>query len=149
MKHGTVKVGSAELMVQEFGARTKGKLLAKLGRVIAPALSKAPVEITDETDVADVAPGLAALFQSLDDKAQDELYLAILCQSQMIAEGKAVGLDSLEKIDRMVGADLGLLMRLCWAVLEFNFGDFSAGLRDSALGKVLRAAMANGASLST
>lgn len=149
MKHTTVKVGSVDLMVQEFGARAKSKLLSRLGRVIGPALAKAPTELTDSTNVSDIAPAFAQFCAALDDKAQDELFVSVLCSSQVVAGKEVFALDTLEKIDRAVGADLGLLYRLLWAVLEANFGDFTGGLQQSALGQLLRAAMANAASPST
>jgi hypothetical protein len=145
----TFRDGALEVTVTEFGARQKSKLLARLGRVIAPALSKAPTEITDQTDVRDVAPSLVAFFESLDDAAQDSIIVEVMKLSMGTLGGQALELGNLVHFDRAVGSDMGLMYRLLWFALEVNFGDFSAGLKSSALGKVLQAAVANVASPST
>ena len=139
-------IGPLEIVVQPHGARANLKLMRKVGRAVAPALAHAPDELSDDMDVGDIATPLAALFDQLDDKAQDALLLDLFATTQAVKDGVVIDLRTLANQDKAFGENARLLLQVAWFVLEVNLGGFTDGASSGigeALGKILSAGKAS------
>ena len=122
-------IGDFDVDTTHLPARRAIKLAGKLGRVIAPALSKTR-GLSMQSDLADLAPVLTAFFSGLEDKEYDALLLESLA-STVITYGepkRRIELSSLTRIDEVFGDDMSALVKVFAFVIEVNFKDFMSGV---------------------
>lgn len=142
LKNESRTVAGMPVDVVQHPARRGLKLAGRLGRVIAPALSKAK-GLSMDSDIASLAPALSALLGDLSDKDYDELLVEILCGTTVTSDGRRLTLDRLDRIDLVFGGDISALVQVCAFAVEVNFKDFiDAALRAGARGEAQRKATA-------
>lgn len=119
-------IGDLEITVTQFPALKSFSLLARLGKVIAPALGKVQ-GLTLESDVSALGPALAELFSRLDEADASALVRDVLASSHAVYDGKLVPLDRAETIDLVFSGRMRLLLEVLRFALEVNYGDFFGG----------------------
>lgn len=102
------------------------KLLAKLGKLMGPALGALKgVKLTQ--DKSKLVPALTTLLAGLDPDDSEALVVQILAGTIAIHGGKVVELKQ-AAIDSVFGGRLILLFQVMAFALEANFADFFRGL---------------------
>ena len=142
----TKQIEALEVVVQPHGARANLKLMRKVGRAVAPALARAPDELSEDMDVGEISAPLGALFDALDDKSMDALLLDLFATTQVVKDGAVIDLRTLAGQDKAFGENARLLLQVAWFVLEVNLGGFTGGASSGigeALGKILTAGKAS------
>lgn len=129
------KIGGYDVRVTQHPARPAARLLAKVGRVIAPGLSKlgklASVKDLKPEDVEleDLGPAVAALFEAIDDDQVDALIAEIFKHTIIVlpdeaGQLRAFDLSKGDDIDRAFTGRLSLMFACLKYALEVNFGSF-------------------------
>jgi len=128
-------------------ARAAAKLLAKVGRVVAPGLSKlgklaAGGDIKD-ADLEDLSPAVSALFEALTDDQLDRLMGEILAHTTITmpdssGQMRVFDLSQGVMVDEAFTGRLSLMFAVMKFALEANFGSFFAA--SGVLAAVARAA---------
>lgn len=149
-------IDDCEVRCTPHKGRPGARLLARLIRHLGPALSAMrglDVDLSkgiQNVEIAELAPAIGGLFNSLTPDEFDTLACEILSRCQVIApgaEGKPVKFDLSKPtaIDDAFAGDLLLMFKtMAWA-LEVNFAGFFLGLARSAAAVEARAAEAKAA----
>ena len=138
----SMTIDGYEVRCTQHPARRATRLLAKIGRVVGPAITNAQAAgVSMESNIAALGPALSALFAELDDQAADTLLCEILSNSSITMpndSGQMVSFDlsKPEMIDLAFSGKLGTMMSCAKFALEVNFGSFfAAAARIVAQGK--------------
>lgn len=133
------EVGGYTVRCTQHRARAAARLLAKVGRCVAPALAKIKGTISadekaadlKEMDLADIGPAIAGLFESLEDDRLDALMLEIFAHTTITmpsgdtqGELRVFDLSRGEQIDSAFTGNLPLMFGCIKFALEVNFGSF-------------------------
>ncbi len=110
-----------DIRVTTLPARSGAKLLAKVGKALAPSLMKLSGE--------DVSDALSTLFNSLDDASIDALLSDVFKHTTIVPPDKSMVFD-LSKgdvVDKVFTGQLPLMFKVFKFALEVNFGPFFDG----------------------
>lgn len=103
------------------------RLMGRLGKLLTPALSQFK-GVKFKSDVSSLAPVLAALFERLDPAESDSLAIQVLCNTLVVAGGKAVTLTSADAINQVFSGRLLSMFKVMAFAVEVNYKDFFLGL---------------------
>ncbi len=113
-------IDGLEFTTTQLPAMTAFGLIPRLGRVVAPTLTK----LTTMNGADDVGPALAELFSKLDPDEAQALTRDLLRATSVKINGKVVPLDRDETINIAFGGRLTLLLKAVWFAVQVNFADF-------------------------
>ncbi len=125
-------INGREVSTTQFPVAIQSRLLPRLGKMIAPALTRVDGIVTS-ADVKSLGPAIAELFSHLDEKDAWDLQLAVLANTTIDTEGQKLKLASEAAVNLAFGADLLLLWDVVMFALEVNFGPLFDRVRSAAL----------------
>lgn len=129
-KTETKKLGDLDFKTTQLPAMKAFALLAKLARVVGPAIS-ALSGLDPDTELDLAGSGLISALKSLDPKEAEGLVLDILSGTEVIIPdatgGRALSLAKQANIDLVFTGKLRMLFQVVGFALQVNFGDFSEG----------------------
>lgn len=114
------KIEGLDVSTTQLPALRALSLLARLGDVIEPALSK----LSGFSLESDVGPILGGVLSKLNEVDSNELVLQVLVSTQVIVDGRREELTDKEAIDRTFGGNLKALLFTLGFVLKVNYEDF-------------------------
>lgn len=120
LKKETRTIDGLDFATMQLPAMTAFGLIPRLGRVVAPTLSK----LSGMNGADDVGPALAELFSKLDPAEAQSLARDLLRATTVTIDGKTLTLDSDAKIDIAFGGRLTTLLKAAWFAVQVNFADF-------------------------
>lgn len=135
METKELSIEGFDVRVTQHRARAAAKLLAKVGRVVAPGLAKIASGITDgnikEAELEDIGPAVAALFEALDDDQLDAILLEVFKHATIVMPDsngtlRVFDLSKGEMVDEAFTGRLPLMFKVAKFSLEVNFGSFFA-----------------------
>lgn len=101
-------------------------LMARLGKVIAPALGMVEgVSLT--SGIGALAPALAQLFAQLDGAEAESLAREVLASTSVVVDGRRLELSRTEMINLAFEGRIKTMLATLKFALEVNYGDFFAG----------------------
>lgn len=121
-------IRGTQVYTTKLPCRRSLKLLPKLLKIAAPALSKLEgQDLTDleNVDVAEIAPAFGEFFLKLDESDAEGLAELILERTVVKTKLGMLELNDPENIDRAF-EDLGTFLGAMWFALEVNFKGFFA-----------------------
>lgn len=133
METRETKIGGFDVRCTQHRARAAARLLAKVGRCVAPALARVKSGSADikDMDIGDIGPAIAGLFESLGDDQLDALMIEIFANttitmpsSQTQGELRVFDLSKPAEIDNAFTGELPLMFACLKFALEVNFGSF-------------------------
>lgn len=119
-------IGDRRYCTQQYAAMRSFHLLAELVKVVGPALGALSGASAD-TDVAKLAPVLAAGLAGVDPNEASRLVLKILEGTQAYVDGARIELKNNAAIDRVFSGRMGELFKVIAHAVKVNYGDFFAG----------------------
>ncbi len=120
------KIEGLEVSTTQLPALRAFALLARLGKVIGPALSK----MSGMNMESDIGPVLGELFANLDPAESSDLVLEVLISTQVIIDNRREELNNQEAVDRVFGGNLKAMLLTMGFALKVNYSDFFGALGD-------------------
>jgi len=124
----STEIRGAQVMSTQLPALKAYALMPKLGKVIAPALSKLDsIDLT--ADLSSLAPAFQELFMRLDEGDAEDLATRILASTIVIKTGpdgspRKYELSSPQGINNAFAGDLRLMFECIWFALRTNYESF-------------------------
>lgn len=126
-KSESIELDGLTFRTTQFAAMKGFALLAKLAKLIGPALAALSGAAPD-TDVATLAPALMGAMRDLDDAQMSALAAEILAQTSVMADGSGKkDFSDRKNIDVVFTGRLMLLFKVLGHAVRVNFADFFAG----------------------
>ncbi len=117
-------IGDLEFDTSQFPAMLSFTLLAKVAKIVGPALG-ALQKLDPSTELSGVA--MAGAFAGVDPKDATALIPEILSETAVYMDGKFIQLNSKSNIDLVFSGRLMVMFQVVGFVLQVNYGDFFEG----------------------
>lgn len=126
LRHESRVIDGLEVTTAQLPVMRASALMARLGRVFTPALTKigSLADLTLSDDVSALAPALMALFEQLDGGEAQALIRESLAGTSVIQDGKQIPLSSEEAINLVFTGRLRTMLLVMKFALEVNYADF-------------------------
>lgn len=126
LKRETREINGLEVTSTQLPVLRQYKLMARLGRLLAPALGRIEgldkLSVTD--DVSKLMPALSELFMKLDETELMSLARDLLAGTQVKVEDQLYSLADDKTINNVFAGNLKAMLGSMKFSVEVNFGDF-------------------------